>query len=258
MDIFGNMDQVVWITGGSQGIGRALVQEYRRKGWTVIATSRQEKGPHENGVDLAQHWVQADLSQPEARKEALQKVLAIAWPDLVIFNAGVGHWAPVSATKVADADYIFQVNYWTAVDLTYQLQQLQEGRPLHIVAVTSIAAHFGQRKLATYSATKAALRLWALSLNEEWQGSANRIQVVSPGVVTTDIMRNTLDRDGNRLGDRAKSHHGWSPEKVAQKLYAVPQSAKFEHIFASFSIRLALILHDLCPRLFYTLTRRRS
>ncbi len=126
------------------------------------------------------------------------------------------------------------------------------------MAVTSIAAHFGQRKLATYSATKAALRLWALSLNEEWQGSANRIQVVSPGVVTTDIMRNTLDRDGNRLGDRAKSHHGWSPEKVAQKLYAVPQSAKFEHIFASFSIRLALILHDLCPRLFYTLTRRRS
>jgi NAD(P)-dependent dehydrogenase (short-subunit alcohol dehydrogenase family) len=235
-----------------------LVQEYRRKGWTVIATSRQDRGPQEKGVDLAHHWVQADLSNADDRKRALNSVLQIGWPDLVIFNAGVGHWAPVSATKPMDADYIFQVNYWAAVDLTFQLQQAQGERPLHLIAVTSIAAHFGQRKLATYSATKSALRLWALSLNEEWQGTANRIQVVSPGVVTTDIMRNTLDRDGNRLGDRAKSHHGWSPEKVAQKLYAVPQSGKFEHIFASFSVRLALILHDLCPPLFYTLMRRRS
>ena len=135
MDIFGNMDQVVWITGGSQGIGRALVQEYRRKGWTVIATSRQKSGPQENDEDLAHFWIQADLSQPEARQEALQRVLAIGWPDLVIFNAGVGHWAPVSATKAADADYIFQVNYWAAVDLTYQLQQLQAGRA-HVAALS--------------------------------------------------------------------------------------------------------------------------
>ncbi|HAB35726.1 MAG TPA: hypothetical protein DCE58_03890 [Cryomorphaceae bacterium] len=253
MDIFGNMDRRVWITGGSQGIGRALVHEYRQKGWTVLATSRQASGPED-----VHHWIQADLSKPEDRLRALEAVLQIGWPDLVIFNAGVGHWAPVSATKPLDADYIFQVNYWAAVDLTYQLQQVQGERPLHVLAVTSIAAHFGQRKLATYSASKAALRLWALSLNEEWHETPNRIQVVIPGVVTTDIMRNTLDRDGNPLGERAKSHFGWSPEKVAQKLYAVPQSGKFEHIFASISVRLALILHDLCPRLFYTLLRRRS
>ncbi|MFZ9155935.1 MAG: SDR family NAD(P)-dependent oxidoreductase, partial [Schleiferiaceae bacterium] len=182
----------------------------------------------------------------------------VEWPDLVVLNAGLGHWAPVAATEPADAERIFALNYWAVVDLTTQLAQRAKGRPVHIVVVSSIAARFGQKKLATYSASKAAVALWAESVHEEWHGSPHRIQLVLPGVVTTGIMRHSIGPDGHPLGDRAATHNGWSVERTARAIERATRSARFAHILASPSVRLALVLHDLCPSLFYMLLRRRS
>jgi hypothetical protein len=94
-------------------------------------------------------------------------------------------------------------------------------------------------------------------VNEEWQGSAHRIQLILPGVVSTNIMRHSIGRDGKALGDRAGTHRGWTVERTARSIERATRTRRFAHILASPGVRFALILHDLCPSIFYVLLRRK-
>lgn len=243
----------IWVTGASEGIGLGLITHYRRLGWQTVGSSRRPDKP-----EAADQWVQADLSIAAERQRAVDQVLQDnKWPDLVVFNAGIGHWASVEDSETKDSERIFALNYWAVVDLSRLLMQKANGRPIHAVVLSSIAARFGQKNLATYSASKAALALWAESLNQEWRDGPHRIQLIMPGVVQTDIMRHSIGKDGLALGNQAKEHRGWSVERTAAKMEAAIRSRNFSHILASPSTRLALVLHDLWPSLFYLLLRRK-
>lgn len=243
----------IWVTGASEGIGLGLLQHYQRLGWQTVGSSRRTQGPAE-----ADHWIPADLSDSAQRTKAVEQLTnELGWPELVVLNAGVGHWATASETERSDAERVLELNYWAPVELTRLLAERAQGRALHVVVISSIAARFGQKKLATYSASKAAVALWAESVNEEWQGSAHRIQLILPGVVSTNIMRHSIGRDGQALGDRAGTHRGWTVERTARAIERATCTRRFAHILASPSVRFALILHDLCPSIFYSLLRRK-
>ncbi len=244
----------IWVTGASEGIGLGLLKHYQALGWHTVGTSRRGDAPRE-----AARWISADLTVSAQRERAVAELLeADFWPDLVVLNAGIGHMASARETRPEDAQRVFALNYDAPTELTRLLHAQSAGRPIHVVVISSIAARFGQKNLATYSASKAAVALWAESVHEEWQGSPHRIQLVLPGVVTTGIMRHSIGPDGHPLGDRAATHNGWSVERTARAIERATRSARFAHILASPSVRLALVLHDLCPSLFYMLLRRRS
>lgn len=244
----------IWVTGASEGIGLGLLKHYQSLGWHTVGTSRRPEGPNE-----ANQWISADLTDAPQRERAVAQLLEGGfWPDLVVLNAGMGHWASALETRPEDVRRVFDLNFEAPSELTRLLLAGSQGRPLHIVVISSIAARFGQKNLATYSASKAAVALWAESVHEEWHGSPHRIQLVLPGVVTTGIMRHSIGPDGQALGDRAQAHRGWSVERTAAAIERATRSRAFAHILASPSVRLALVLHDLCPSLFYSLLRRRS
>lgn len=243
----------IWVTGASEGIGLGILTHYHELGWTTAGSARRLESPA-----AADHWIPADLSDSAQRKTAVDRLLSeVGWPDLVVLNAGVGHWAPSVETDRFDAERVFELNYWAPVEITRHLEEHANGRALHVVVVSSIAAKFGQKKLATYSASKAAVAVWAESVNEEWQGSHHRIQLILPGVVSTNIMRHSIGRDGQPLGDRAGSHRGWTVERTARAIEVATRTRRFAHILASPGVRFALILHDLCPSFFYSLLRRK-
>jgi dehydrogenase/reductase SDR family protein 7B len=243
----------IWVTGASEGIGLGLLQHYQNLGWQTVGSSRRTQGPPE-----ADYWIPADLSDSADQISAVNQLMTeVGWPDLVVLNAGVGHWATADESARSDAERVFALNYWAPVEITRLLAQRAEGRGLHVIVISSIAARFGQQKLATYSASKAAVALWAESVNEEWQGSAHRIQLILPGVVSTNIMRHSIGRDGQALGDRAGAHRGWSVERTVRAIERATRSGRFAHILASPGVRFALILHDLCPSIFYLLLRRK-
>lgn len=243
----------IWVTGASEGIGWGLLKHYQGLGWQTVGSARRTEHPAE-----ADYWISADLSDSAQRTAAVDRLLGeVGWPDLVVLNAGVGHWASATETERSDAERVMELNYWAPVELTRLLAARAKGRALHVVVVSSIAARFGQKKLATYSASKAAVALWAESVNEEWQGSAHRIQLILPGVVSTNIMRHSIGRDGQALGDRAGAHRGWTVERTARAIERATRTRRFAHILASPGVRFALILHDLCPSIFYSLLRRK-
>ena len=107
----------IWVTGASEGIGLGLLQHYQRLGWQTVGSSRRTHGPAE-----ADHWIPADLSDSAQRTKAVEQLTQdLGWPDLVVLNAGVGHWAKASETERSDAQRVLELNYWAPVELTRML-----------------------------------------------------------------------------------------------------------------------------------------
>ena len=119
----------IWVTGASEGIGLGLLQHYQRLGWQTVGSSRRTHGPAE-----ADHWIPADLSDSAQRTKAVEQLTQdLGWPDLVVLNAGVGHWAKASETERSDAQRVLELNYWAPVELTRMLAERAQGRALHVV-----------------------------------------------------------------------------------------------------------------------------
>jgi NAD(P)-dependent dehydrogenase (short-subunit alcohol dehydrogenase family) len=97
----------IWVTGASEGIGLGLITHYRRLGWQTVGSSRRPDKP-----EAADQWVPADLSIAAERQRALDQVLHDGkWPDLVVLNAGIGHWASVEDSETLDSEQIFALTH---------------------------------------------------------------------------------------------------------------------------------------------------
>lgn len=256
------MHQVVWITGASSGIGAALVAEYARQGWHVIATARRADALEAVANSCPQrekiHVLPADLTQIDQLPALIQS----AWDlhgglDCCILNAGIGQWGSVEKTQLSVEEHVFALNYWSPVaTIKALLPKMERAGFGRIVAIGSIASQFGQRKLAAYSASKGALHLYLESLKEELYDSPIRVQLVSPGNINTAIMMGSLKEDGSVLNKPGKAQEqGMDPAKLAHRIWRFAQGRRFHAVMTGFE-GLALPLHYYFPRLFYRILRR--
>ena len=256
------MHHVVWITGASSGIGAALVAEYARQGWLVIATARREAllnhVAQDSGFSERISLLPADLTD----LEALPALVDQAWSlhggiDCCILNAGMGQWGSVTGTALSVEERLFALNYWSPVaTIKALLPKMERAGFGRIVGISSIASQFGQRKLAAYSASKAALHLYFESLREELYQSPVRVQIVSPGSARTNIMQASLTESGEPLMKSGKAQEqGMDPAKLAQAIWRFAQGRGFHAVLAG-KDRLALPLHHYFPQLFYRILRR--
>ena len=249
----------IWITGASSGIGKAVAQAFSAMGAQLLLSARradvlqmgqEECAPPEHieilPLDMEQHvhsgqWV----------KEALEYLGSI---DLLISNAGIGQSGTVLETTNEVERKIFEVNYHGHVALAKSLlPHLIEKNAGHIVAIGSIAGKFGQRKLAAYSASTAALIVYFESLKEELKKTGIKVQVISPGFINTEVTLNSLDAQGNPLQRNSKAQENGMPADLfAKKLIGALESDRF-HRYIGRKELLAVPLHALSPRLFYKL-----
>ena len=138
--------------------------------------------------------------------------------DLLISNAGIGQSGTVLETTNEVERKIFEVNYHGHVALAKSLLPHLIENAGHIVAIGSIAGKFGQRKLAAYSASKAALIVYFESLKEELKKTGIKVQVISPGFINTEVTLNSLDAQGNPLQRNSKAQENGMPADLfAQK-----------------------------------------
>ena len=257
------MQHIVWITGAYSGIGAALVAEYARQGWHVIATARRidalQSVAEKTGRAENIHLLPADLGD----LENISTLSLQAWNiqghlDMVILNAGVGQWGTVTETQTEVEDQLFDLNYHSPVRTIKAILPKMEKQGFgRIVAIGSIAGQFGQRKLAAYSASKAALTIYLESLKEECHDSPVRIQLVSPGSARTQIMESSMLPDGSRLNKTGKAQeNGLDPAILAKRIFQFTQTRRF-HAVMTGSEGLALPLHYFLPGLFYRMLRLR-
>jgi len=188
-------NNTVLITGGSAGIGFAIAKALVDQGNKVIITGRNRERLDKAAAALGGATAIAmDVSRP-ADIDALAERIRTEFPDLniVINNAGNAYAYEMgigteTAIKAADE---MQTNFFAVLHLNEQLLPLLQQQPeAAIVHVTSIVAIAPNHNLPTYSASKAALHSYSLSLRHTLaKNSPVKVFELMPPLVNTEFSK---------------------------------------------------------------------
>lgn len=218
-------NKVIWITGASSGIGKALSLEFSNLGAKVVLSARKldelEKtkkecaGPAENILILP-----LDLEHPQNFPEKTAEVLKhFGTIDMLINNGGISQRSKAAETKIEVDERLIKVNYIGTVALTKAvLPHFLKQKNGHFVAISSLVGKFGTPVRSSYSASKHALHGFFDSLRAELFQDNIDVTIICPGFIKTNISLNALTADGkaqNTLDNAQKN--GMSAEDFAKK-----------------------------------------
>ena len=219
------MEKVAIVTGGSSGIGRAAAEYLAAHGCRVYEFSR-------SGEDFgAVRHITADVTDELSVSAAVKAVLdAEGRVDILLNNAGFGISGAVEFTTVEEAQRQFDVNFWGAVRVTRAVLPHMRARGSgRIVNTSSVAALTPIPFQAYYSASKAAVNSFTMSLANEVRPFGVTVCAVLPGDTRTgftDARRRSFEGDEVYAGRIARSvrrmerdeRSGAAPERVAEAL----------------------------------------
>ncbi|MEO6683172.1 MAG: SDR family oxidoreductase [Ginsengibacter sp.] len=203
MEMF--IDKVVVISGGTDGIGKALVEEFLNKGAKVGTCSRtQEK------LDIlaAQHLEKplftymADVSKEEDCQKFIQAAIEkFGKIDILINNAGISMRALFRDTDLATLKKVMDINFWGTVYCTkYGLESILANKG-SVVGVSSIAGYRVLPGRSGYSASKFALNGWLEALRTELLHTGVNVMWVCPGFTKSNIRNADLNHEAKAQGE---------------------------------------------------------
>lgn len=202
MSFFNN--KVVVITGGSDGIGKALIEAIIPLGAKVATCGRNHDKIYKLQVEYSHvllHAVACDVSnEDECRRFIESTIETFGGIDILINNAGISMRALFmdSATEVTRK--VMDINFLGAVYCTkYALPSILE-RKGTVVGVSSTAGYRGLPGRSAYSASKFALQGWLESLRTELFKSGVHVMWVCPGFTASNIRHAALDSNGQARG----------------------------------------------------------
>jgi uncharacterized oxidoreductase len=178
----------ILVTGGGSGIGRALAQRWHDAGNTVIVAGRRQDALDETIAGRAgMHAATLDVEDAGAVDAFAARVLA-AHPGLnvLVNNAGVMRIEPNDRRRdLTAAEATVTTNILGPIRLVNALVEHLAGQPdAAIVNVTSGLGFVPLVDAAVYSATKAAIHSWTVSLRDALAGRIEVIELAPPGVQT--------------------------------------------------------------------------
>ncbi|MEM7209095.1 MAG: SDR family NAD(P)-dependent oxidoreductase [Pseudomonadota bacterium] len=186
--------KLVWITGASQGIGRALSLELALRGHIVAASARNLDALQELSYDAASypgsvHAFSLNVTEQVEVIEAFNEIEnTLGQIDVAVLNAGTHIETPANDFHSADVSHLMQLNFMGCVFALEQLLPLMRARKSgRIAVVSSLAGYRGLPTASGYGASKAALINLCESLRLELSGSGVTMQVVNPGFVKTPL-----------------------------------------------------------------------
>jgi uncharacterized protein len=187
--------RVAVVTGASSGIGLATARALAGAGARLVLVSRSPARLEASAREVARAAVGAppvlrlpgDLADPAAVLAMADQVQRDAGtPDIVVNNAGVGHWAPVVELSLERIRAVFEVNFFGAVRCTKAfLPAMLARRQGTVVFVSSGFGALPFPYTAAYCASKHALNGFAGSLRAEVEPLGVRVLLVMPGGTRT-------------------------------------------------------------------------
>jgi NAD(P)-dependent dehydrogenase (short-subunit alcohol dehydrogenase family) len=227
--------KVAVVTGGNSGIGLATAKRFREEGAKVVISGRDQKTLDEAvktiGGDVVA--VRSDVSKL-TELDKLYKTVAEKFGkiDVLFANAGIAKFAPVTDSSEALFDETFDVNVkgvYFAIQKALPL--LNDGAS--IIINSSVVNETGAAGASVYAATKAAVRSFARTLTTELVDRNIRVNVVSPGPITTPIFGRTglpkeaVDEFAREIVNKVPMKRFGKPEEVADAVLflATPESS---------------------------------
>lgn len=255
--------KVVWITGASSGLGKALAAECASLGAQVILTARRFEELETVRQSLAhpeRHIsIKADITDESQVRHAYEQVLQqkgrIDW---LINNAGLSQRALIKDTTMQTERAIMEVDYFSQVFLTKTVlptfQQQKSGR---IAFISSVAGLLGTQYRATYSAAKGAIHMWANSLRAEVAQDGVGVSVIFPGFVKTNVSFNALNGEGKPQGYQDEAiENGLEAEEFAKQTVQALLKGDEYIVVGGAKEKLGVFISRLSPAILYRMIRK--
>ncbi|HHP7242518.1 MAG TPA: SDR family oxidoreductase [Cyclobacteriaceae bacterium] len=219
-------DKVVIITGGSDGIGKALVKKYLQEGSKVVFTGRKQ-----DKIDLlVNEFIEfkdnllgfaMDASLEENNKKMVEETInKFGKIDILICNAGITMRALLEDLKLDVFRKVMDINFYGALYATYYTLPHIIASKGSIVGISSINGHRGTPARTAYTASKFAMNGFYEALRTEVMKRGVHILVVSPGFTGTNIRKAALTADGSIQGESPRNEKKMmSADTVADKTY---------------------------------------
>ncbi len=195
------------VTGGSRGIGMAIVAELLTQGCNVWYLSRSEGEAvslKEKAVSLGRTltWVACDMADRTSVQEAVENVIGEAKSiDVLVNNAGITRDGLIMRMKDEAWDDVIAVNLTGAFLTSRRIGRLMAGqRRGAIINISSVVGLMGNGGQSNYAASKAGLIGFSKSLARELSSRNVRVNVVAPGFIQTamtDVLPETLKESLN-------------------------------------------------------------
>ena len=218
------------VTGGTSGIGLAIVKQFSEKGAVVYALARREAELPE-GVT----FIPCDVTDEASCASAVETILSREGRiDVLVNNAGFGISGAVEFTELKEAKRQFDVNFFGMVNMTKAvLPSMRENGGGRVINMSSVAAITPIPYQTYYSASKAAINAYTMALQNEVRGYNIKVSALMPGDVKTGF---TATRAKSMAGSavypsleksvRTMEHdeqNGMSPVRIAKKIYSQSQ-----------------------------------
>ncbi len=227
------------VTGGTKGIGRAIVDELCQFGAEVLSISRNADDLRTMHNELSQkgfssHTFQADLSGPSGREKTVSHIAGL-WPSVDILINNVGFNIRKKAHEYSPEEYhrIFGTNLDSAFSLSVGLHDLlsHSGRG-SIVNISSVAGLGHMRTGIVYGMTKAAMIQMTKNLAVEWAAAGIRVNAIAPWYIHTPLAEQVL-KDENYL-KRGPSAYPGKKDRGAGRCgfpgrFSLPSGGKIHH-----------------------------
>lgn len=217
---------IVLITGASSGIGLANAKRFMEKGHKVYGIAHNQfelEGMTYYQADIRDHTRINDIV-----KEIYEKEKRI---DILLNSAGMGISGAVEDTKIENAELMFDINFFGAVNITNQvIPYMRENGYGRIANISSVAGILPIAFQTFYSANKAAISLYSSGLNIEVKPFGIRVIDFMPGDIKTGFTDNRKKNKSNSIhyGERIDrsvkvmekdERNGMSVEYVSKVMY---------------------------------------
>lgn len=251
MSFFGN--KVVIVTGGSDGIGRALIALLIEAGAKVATCGRQYDKLYALQLEYSQfmlHTMVCDVSNEEECKRFIKSTVeTFGTIDILINNAGISMRSLFDVTETNVIRQLMDVNFMGAVYCTKEALPFIIKRKGAIVGISSAAGYRGLPGRSGYSASKFALQGWLESLRTELMYTGVHVMWVSPGFTTSNIRNAALNSKGVSQGESVLNESKlMSAETCAKYILSAIEKRK-RVLVLTFAGKLTVFLNKFFPSL---------
>jgi NAD(P)-dependent dehydrogenase (short-subunit alcohol dehydrogenase family) len=232
--------QLVVVTGGGRGIGRACAIEFAREGADIVVADINDAAAKETAALAQDLGVRAaayhlDVSDADAWALFAEQVRTEHdVPDVIVNNAGIGMGGRFLDTSVADWDRVLGINLWGVIhgSRLFGQQMLERGQGGKIVNIASAAAYSPSKIYPAYATTKAAVLMLTECLRAELGREGIGVTAICPGFVDSDISKSTIHVGADaEQQEKLRAHavasygrRGYTPERLAK--HAVRAAAR--------------------------------
>jgi len=253
-------NKVVVVTGGTDGIGKALVAEFLERGAEVSTCARtaEKLETLENeffGKSL--FTMVADVSKEEDCKNfieaTIQKFNGI---DILINNAGISMRGMFQETTLETLRRVMDINFWGTVYCTkFALESILKNKGT-IVGMSSVAGYRGLPGRSGYSASKFAVNGWLEALRTELLETGVNVMWVCPGFTKSNIRNAALNKDAKPQGESPLEEEKlMSAEECAQHIIKAISKRK-RTLILTFTGKETVYMNKFFPSLTDKLTRK--